>query len=59
MSNIIRSLLGSEKVVVWSNDGIVQGKAYCKESEIANYIREMLKCSNGKLSVVIEKGTRA
>ncbi len=59
MNNIIRNLFGGGDVVVWSNDGIVQGKAYCKENEIANYIREMLKYSNGKLSVVIEKGNRA
>ena len=54
MENLVGLLGGSRNLVVWSNDGVMQGKAYCKENEVASYLKEMLKLSNGKLHVLIE-----
>lgn len=59
MNNMIRNLhsllIGKRNIVVWSDDGVIQGKAYCREREVASYIRDILKLSNGRLQVVIEK----
>ena len=44
-----------KEVVVWTYDGIIQGRAYRKEREVADYINDMLKLSPGRLQVVIEK----
>ena len=55
MASALGLLLKGRNVVVWSDDGVVQGKAYCKEGEVADYIRSMMKFSNGRLQVVIQK----
>ena len=60
MNNIlmnVRDLLNgnSRKVTVWSDNGVVQGKAHCRQREVAGYIDRMLKLSNGTLKVVIAK----
>ena len=55
MANALGLLLKGRNVVVWSDDGVMQGKAYCRESEVADYIRSMMKFSNSRLQVVIQK----
>ncbi len=55
--NRISELLGlaEKEVVVWTYDGIIQGRAYRKESEVAEYIDTIFKNSSGRLQVVIQK----
>ena len=55
MANALGLLWKGRNMVVWSNDGVMQGKAYRRESEVADYIRQMLKVSSSRLQVVIEK----
>ncbi len=55
MANALGLLLKGRNVVVWSDDGVMQGKAHCRESEVADYIRSMMKFSNSRLQVVIQK----
>jgi len=55
MNRIIDSLLGNRQVVVWTDDGVMQGKKYCREREVSGYVRDLMRISNGTLNVVITK----
>lgn len=52
----LRSIFGSEReVAVWSDDGIVRGRAYCKERDVSAYIKEVLEIAGNKVQIVIER----
>ena len=55
MENVLDLIDSNREVIVWSNDGIIEGRARCNEREVGGYIRSMLKNSNGRLRVVIEQ----
>ena len=45
---------GDRSVVLYSDNGIMQGKQHCKESELAQHIRELMwKCTN-RVKIVVE-----
>ncbi|MCL5430230.1 MAG: hypothetical protein M1504_01990 [Candidatus Marsarchaeota archaeon] len=46
---------GENKLIVYSNNGIMQGKAYCKKEDVAEYIKSIMVFPTERLCVVIQK----
>ena len=57
MNNIIGKLLDKSILVRVCTDSI-EGKAYCRESEVSGYISDMMKLSAGSMSVMIDADPR-
>ena len=55
MASALSLLWRGRNVVVWSDDGVMQGKAYCKENEVGGYISEMMHLSKGNIRISIER----
>ncbi len=58
MNNIIGKLL-DKNVLVRVHTNSVEGKAYCKESEVGGYISDMMELSAGSMSVMIDANPRS
>ena len=41
-------------VVLYSDNGIMQGKQYCKESELAREIRSLMWTCTNRVRIVVE-----
>ncbi|MCL5429866.1 MAG: hypothetical protein M1504_00115 [Candidatus Marsarchaeota archaeon] len=44
-----------KKLIVWTDDGIMKGKAYCKKEDIAKYLEDVMIFPTNRLRVVIQK----
>ena len=58
MNNIIGKLL-DKSVLVQVHTDSVEGKAYCRESEVGSYISDMMELSAGSMSVMIDANPRS
>lgn len=59
MNGIIRKLTGGERsVLVRVSTGSVEGKAYCKESKVGDYVSDMMRLASGSMYVMIEADRR-
>lgn len=56
-NGILGILHGDRKVIVLSDNGIIKGKVYCRESRVADYIKDMQKISRSEVKFTIAPDT--